>query len=47
MSNVKLLVVDDHPMLRGGVVSLFNERDNMEVIAEAKNGHEAISSIEK
>lgn len=47
MSSVKLLVVDDHPMLRGGVVSLFNERDNMEVIAEAKNGHEAISSIEK
>lgn len=47
MSNVKLLVVDDHPMLRGGIVSLFNDRANMNVIGEAQNGAEAISNIEK
>ena len=46
MSNVKLMVVDDHPMLRGGIVSLFNDSSNMEVISEAKNGSEAISKIE-
>lgn len=45
MSNVKLMVVDDHPMLRGGIVSLFNESENMEVVSEATNGAEAISNI--
>ena len=47
MSKVKLLVVDDHPMLRGGIVSLFNNTDTLEVIAEAANGTEAIACIEK
>ena len=47
MSKVKLLVVDDHPMLRGGVVSLFNDNENMEVICEARNGDEAISCVER
>ena len=47
MSIVKLMVVDDHPMLRGGVVSLFNESANMEVISEARNGSEAIAGIER
>lgn len=46
MNNVKLMVVDDHPMLRGGVVSLFNDSANMNVISEAKNGTEAIANIE-
>lgn len=47
MNKVKLLVVDDHPMLRGGIVSLFNNTETLEVIAEAANGAEAISCIEK
>lgn len=47
MSKVKLLVVDDHPMLRGGIVSLFNNLDNIEVTCEANNGAAAIKCIEK
>lgn len=47
MSKVKLLVVDDHPMLRGGIVSLFNNAENLEVIAEAANGAEAIQCVQK
>ena len=46
MSKVKLLVVDDHPMLRGGIVSSFRNMANIEVTNEAKNGAEAISCIE-
>ncbi|MFC2175363.1 response regulator [Bacteroidota bacterium] len=46
MSKVKLLVVDDHPMLRGGIISLFEKVDNIDVIGEAKNGSEALKSIE-
>ena len=47
MSKVKLLVVDDHPMLRGGIVSLFNSAENLEVIGEAANGAEAIQCVQK
>lgn len=42
MNKVKLLVVDDHPMLRGGIVSLLGKTENFEVISEASNGKEAI-----
>ena len=47
MSKVKLLVVDDHPMLRGGIVSLFNSTESIEVIHEAANGEEALARIEQ
>ena len=46
MSQLKLLVVDDHPMLRGGIVSLFNQTESIEVIGEAANGKEALECIE-
>jgi DNA-binding NarL/FixJ family response regulator len=47
MSKVKLLVVDDHPILRGGIISLFEKVENIEITCEAKNGDEAIRCIEK
>lgn len=47
MNKVKLLVVDDHPILRGGIVSLLEKAKNIEVICEAQNGEEAITCIEK
>jgi len=47
MNKVKLLVVDDHPILRGGIVSLLEKAENIEVTCEAKNGAEAIKCIEK
>jgi DNA-binding NarL/FixJ family response regulator len=47
MKKVKLLVVDDHPMLRGGIVSLFESSEHIEVINEASNGKEALSCIEE
>ena len=39
----KILLVDDHPMLRKGVAQLLNIEDNLEVIAEAGTGEEAIA----
>ncbi|MBP9151529.1 MAG: response regulator transcription factor [Flavobacteriales bacterium] len=46
MNKVKLLVVDDHPVLRSGIVSLLEKAQNLEVTCEAKNGAEAIKCIE-
>ena len=47
MKKIKLLVVDDHPMLRGGIVSLFEKIEHIQVISEASNGKEALSRIEE
>ena len=46
MNKVKLIVVDDHPILRGGIVSLLEKAENIEVICEAANGKEALDCIE-
>lgn len=40
--NIKLLVVDDHPSMRMGIIALIDSQPNMEVVAEASDGDEAI-----
>ena len=39
---IRLLVVDDHPVVRQGLVALLSTVDGMEVIAQASDGQEAI-----
>ena len=39
---VKLLVVDDHVVVRSGLMMLLNGKNNIEVIGEASEGDEAI-----
>jgi DNA-binding NarL/FixJ family response regulator len=44
---IRILVVDDHPLLREGVKALLaNERD-MELVAESSNGREAIDAFRR
>jgi two-component system response regulator NreC len=43
MSKMKLLLVDDHAVLRAGLRTLFDAQPDMEVIAEAADGEEAVS----
>jgi DNA-binding NarL/FixJ family response regulator len=40
--NTKILLVDDHAILRDGLRALLESSDDLEVIAEAGNGREAI-----
>ncbi|MCL0104028.1 response regulator transcription factor [Dehalococcoidia bacterium] len=42
MEQIKVLVVDDHSLFRGGVVGVIASQENMQVVAEAENGREAI-----
>jgi DNA-binding NarL/FixJ family response regulator len=42
-SPIRLLVVDDHKIVREGLVSLLSEQHDIEVVGEAGNGREAIS----
>ena len=39
---IRLLIVDDHPALRSGLVSLTKREKDIEIIAEAANGIEAV-----
>jgi DNA-binding NarL/FixJ family response regulator len=37
-----VMVTDDHPIVREGLVALINRRSDMRVIAEASNGRQAV-----
>ena len=40
---VRLLIVDDHPVVRDGLRGMFEGEEGFEVVAEATNGADAIS----
>jgi len=40
---IRLLIVDDHPVVRDGLRGMFAGEDGFEVVAEATNGADAIS----
>ena len=42
MSTIRILVVDDHPILRQGLAALLAVEPDMRLVAEASNGREAI-----
>jgi len=43
-SKIKVLLADDHPLIRAGVRSWLHQHDQFEVVGEASCGHEAISA---
>jgi two-component system response regulator NreC len=42
MSRIRLLLVDDHAVLRAGLQALLNAEPDMEVVGEAENGQQAV-----
>ncbi|MCG9972907.1 response regulator transcription factor [Christiangramia crocea] len=47
MDNIRIVLADDHVLVRDGIKSLLEEQPDMEVVAEASDGKEAIGILEK
>ncbi len=47
MENIKILLADDHKLIRAGIRSLVKEIKGVEVVAEASNGREALELIQE
>src|SRR5580700_4708368 len=45
LSLIRILTVDDHPLLRKGIAALVNVETDMKLVAEASNGEEAIEKF--
>lgn len=43
---IKVIVADDHQLFREGIINLLHTADNIEVIAQAENGQDAIDKVE-
>jgi DNA-binding NarL/FixJ family response regulator len=44
---IKILVADDHKLLRQGLVGLLETFENYEIIGQASNGHEVLAILEE
>jgi two-component system, NarL family, response regulator DevR len=47
MTKTRILLVDDHAIVRLGLMTLLNDQDDMEVVAEASTSAEAVYAVEK
>ena len=46
MKPIRILVVDDHPIVRQGINSLLSNYTEFEIVGEADNGSRAIEIIQ-
>lgn len=47
MSKIRVLLVDDHEIVRLGLMTLINDQADMEVVGEAGNASDALLQVEK
>lgn len=46
-SPIRVLCIDDHPLVRKGIASILNNESDMKLVAEGGNGREAVELFKK
>jgi DNA-binding NarL/FixJ family response regulator len=46
-AKIKVIIADDHPIFRKGIISILKEENSIEMLGEASNGREALDLIKK
>ncbi len=47
MSKTRIIIADDHALMREGIIAFLKYHDDIEIVGEASNGLEAIEKAEK
>ena len=47
MAKIRVLLVDDHHIVRMGLKTIINDQPQMEVVGEASNTAEAVREVER
>ncbi len=45
MKKTRILLADDHTLLRAGIRALLEKQDDLEIVGEAANGQEAMNKV--
>jgi two-component system nitrate/nitrite response regulator NarL len=46
-ARIRVLVADDHPLFRGGLVEIIKDRPELELVGEATDGRQALDAIKQ
>ena len=46
-SNIKIILADDHPLLRDSLRNILEKQEDFEVVAEAGDGEEAVELVDR
>ena len=46
-SSIRVLVVDDHPVVRQGLIGVLEEAPDIVIVGQGRNGHEAIAVFQQ
>ena len=44
-TQIRVVIGDDHPIVRGGIIAIINDQLDMDVVAEASNGKELVDMV--
>jgi DNA-binding NarL/FixJ family response regulator len=47
MSEIKVIIAEDHAIVRKGLLSLLEEEENIEVVGEAEDGRDALNLVDE